>query len=149
MRRFTMLLTLLGLCAGCASVRSPEDAVARVGPQALIRDVVATRQSVVDASLKSGTPMKGDALIEEEHWAPSIRKLNPEYVYSDGMNIAIVLNTSPREESGVYVAHPFTSSGFNAHQDDEVNVWTGALIANGIYSFTRKGTHKAIDSDEE
>jgi hypothetical protein len=140
MRRFAIMLALSWLCVGCASIKTAEDAVVGVGPQELVRDAVATVQSVINALNKSGTPLS-NGVIEAEHWAPSIRKMNPKYVYSDGMNIAIVLHTSPREESGVYVEHSFTSSGFNAHQDDERNTWSGTMLTNGIYSFRREKTH--------
>jgi len=118
-----------------------EQAVARVGAEALTRDASLTQQNVVkavNALLPKGTPVDYNAKIDSRYWGPVIRGLKPQYVYFDGVNIAIILQTTAATESGLYVVLPFSSTGFNAA---DKGIWSGKLITNSIYAVTRKGKH--------
>jgi hypothetical protein len=118
-----------------------EQAVARVGAEALMHDASLTQQNVVkavNALLPKGTPVDYNAKIDSRYWGPVIRGLKPQYVYFDGVNIAIILQTTAATESGLYVVLPFSSTGFNAA---DKGVWSGKLITNSIYAVTRKGKH--------
>jgi hypothetical protein len=141
-----ILLAVIGACVGCKSAETPQEAVARVGAETLMRDIDITRGNIYSAHARpSGVD---DAIIPRKYWSPAIVALKPQYVYFDGQNIVIILQTSVNGETGLYVEHPYTSVGFNAHKEEgERNIWSGTLIWNGsprfqsIYAVTRKGKH--------
>jgi hypothetical protein len=136
--RFSVLFAAMAACAGCASTETPQEAVARIGANAIARDALVTQQSVVKASLPSKTPVDYHARIAPEHWGPAIRALKPEYVYFDGVNIVVVLKTTDEGESGLYIVPMISSVGFSAA---DPKIWSGTLIENSIYAVTRKGKH--------
>jgi hypothetical protein len=87
-----------------------------------------------------GRHKEGDT-IPESQWAPAVRDLNPLRVYVHGVDIVIVLEESPTQESGKYVVSGLSSKmlqqrdgGFTFSPDPEVQ---RAARRVEVYDFTR------------
>jgi len=87
-----------------------------------------------------GGHREGDTIPESE-WAPAVRELNPLRVYVHGLDIVIVLEESPTQESGKYVVSGLSSKmlqqgdgGFTFSPDPEAQ---RAAPRVEVYDFTR------------
>lgn len=68
--------------------------------------------------------------IPSRFWPKSVRALSPIAIYSDRVNIAIVLERTKKQECGLYVFTPF-SSYFPVSGDG----WSFQHIDHGIYRY--------------
>src|SRR5262249_23045126 len=72
------------------------------------------REALVSAAQKAYQKhVKSDRrdgnLIRKDYWGEAIERLNPQRVYSDGANVAIVLHDDGKSEGGIYVSLAISS----------------------------------------
>lgn len=89
-------------------------------------------------NVTQGTPMLPTGEIPRAVWSAPLKKLNPKYIYANGVNLVIVRQDDEEGEEGIYVALGISSS----HGPDDIQ-FTRILIAHAsggdVYTFRRKG----------
>lgn len=89
-------------------------------------------------NVTQGTPMLPTGEIPRAVWSAPLKKLNPKYIYANGVNLVIVRQDDEEGEEGIYVALGISSS----HGPDD-SQFSRILIAHAsggdVYTFRRKG----------
>ncbi len=99
-------------------------------------------------NITQGTPLVSTAEIPRVVWSAPLAKLNPKYIYANGVNLVIVRESDEEGEEGIYVALGISSS--HGPNDDQ---FTRILIAHAsggdVYTFRRKGHFQRKLPDEQ
>ena len=95
-----------------------------------------------------GTPLGGPVKIDASLWDDAIARLEPEYVYTHGVNIVIVRSCRDGNEEGFYVALSIASSP--GPNDEQFTRMAIAPHAGGtVYTFRRQGHFEQTQQPED
>ena len=137
--RRTWVAGLLGLTLLLpARARSAETPT--VAPAELIQAAVETYHA---AARQRGTkPLATGTAIAKKHWAPLIVSFKPKKVYTHGANLVIVGEVKGKQERGLYVHLPFSTTlphsgtdGFSLRPDPGAGGRYN--LGTGVFEFER------------
>lgn len=124
-----------------AALSTSEEEVAyyKFDSRAIAAGALNTWRDYVDWwDLTQGTPLIATAEIPRVVWSAPLAKLNPKYIYANGVNLVIVRERDDDGEEGIYVA-----LGISSGPGPDDSQFTRILIAHAsggdVYTFRRKG----------